>query len=517
MVMHQVQRPNILLYSVDDMNDWAGCLDGYPGVQTPNLDRFAAESVLFTNAHCPSPLCNPSRTAILTGWSPDHSGVYTNQHWWRPAHPEITTLPMHMRENGYHVAGVGKVFHHTPGFNPPDQWDEYSPLVFDDPWDREAYPEVADRPRPPNHPLSGITPFVHEFDWGVLDKAESEYGDQRAVRWASEFLGQDHDKPFFLAVGTFRPHLPWYAPKRYFERYPLNNIRVPEIADSDLEELPVPAQELAAHRREDFERVLDHGKWEEAVQGYLAAISFGDELFGSVLDALDSSRYAENTIVVFYSDNGFHVGEKRHWHKSTLWERGTHVPFVIRPPRADAARTRDDATRVPSTGRTDSGGGDDIRSHGTASSRQRPALSRRWRPATVGRSVSLQDIYPTICDLCGIQEPESGLDGRSLAPLLADPQHGWDHPAVTTFLPGNAAVRSEEWRYIRYRDGGEELYNRREDPLEEHNRAGELALRSVKGELSRYLPAGSVPPVPSKSHYAFDADSYSWTIRERSE
>lgn len=489
--MHQMQRANVLLYSVDDMNDWAGCLDGYPGVSTPNLDRFAAESVLFTNAHCPSPLCNPSRTAILTGWAPDHSGVYTNQHWWRPAHPEIATLPMHMRANGYHVAGAGKVFHHTPGFNPPDQWQEYSPLVFDDPWDRAAYPEVDDEAAPPHHPLNGITPFVHEFDWGVLDKPESAYGDQVAVQWATAFLKREHDKPFFLAVGTFRPHLPWYSPRRFFGRYPRERIRLPEIADSDLEHLPVPAQELAAHRREDFERVLDHGKWEEAVQAYLAAISFGDELFGDVLSALDSSRYAENTIVIFYSDNGFHVGEKRHWHKSTLWERGTHVPFVIRPPRTGA-----------STGEASAG------SEGPA-----PWSAAVGSSARVGRPVSLLDIYPTICDLCGIPQPGSGLDGRSLLPLLSDADRSWDHPAVSTFLPGNAAVRSEEWRYIRYHDGGEELYNRREDPLEEHNRAGERELGSIKRELAEFLPPESVPPVPSKGDYRFDPDTYTWTVR----
>ena len=159
------QRPDVLLLCVDDMNDWVGCLGGYPGVRTPNIDRLAARGTLFGNAHCPSPVCNPSRTAILTGWAPHRSGVYDNQHWWRPAHPDLVSLPVRFREAGYRVAGAGKIFHHTDGFNPPDQWDAYFDQVFDDPWDRGAlHSLVPATPVPPQHPLNGIVPYEHEFD-----------------------------------------------------------------------------------------------------------------------------------------------------------------------------------------------------------------------------------------------------------------------------------------------------------------------------------------------------------------
>ena len=160
------RRPNVLFISVDDMNDWIGCLRGYPGVSTPNIDRLAKRGVLFANAHCASPLCNPSRTALLTGMRPSTSGIYNNDQWWRPALPEVVTMPVYFRRNGYHAAGAGKVFHHVAGFNPPDQWDEFRLQEFDDPWYRRAewYPWVKKIPAPPGHPFNGLKDFPGEFD-----------------------------------------------------------------------------------------------------------------------------------------------------------------------------------------------------------------------------------------------------------------------------------------------------------------------------------------------------------------
>ncbi len=201
------QRPNVLFLSVDDMNDWVGGLGGYPGVRTPNLDALGKRGVLFSNAHCASPLCNPSRTSLLTGMRPDTTGIYDNDQFWRPELPGVQTLPMYFKANGYHAAGAGKVFHHTAGMNPPDQWDEFKLQVFDDPWYRrdEWYPWNKKIPAPPGHPFNGLKNFQGEFDWGVLDKPDSEFGDAAAVRFGADFLKRKHSKPFFLAVGLWHP------------------------------------------------------------------------------------------------------------------------------------------------------------------------------------------------------------------------------------------------------------------------------------------------------------------------
>ena len=327
-------KTNIILISVDDMNDWVGCLGGYPGVQTPNIDALANRGILFRNAHCPSPLCNPSRTAILTGKRPSTSGIYSNNHWWKPNYPDLLTLPMHLRANGYHTAGAGKVFHHTPGFNPPDQWDEYFTMVFDDPWHREKYGSVTDEPVPEWHPMNGLSPFKHEHDWGPLAKPDSEWGDVQAIRWSESFLQRSHDKPFFLAAGTFKPYIPWYAPPRFYDRYPLRNVRTPAVFDSDLDDLPRIGRQMAEFSRTEFYKMVAGDQWEAAVQAYFACISFTDEMIGRLIDALDSSGHAANTAIIFYSDNGYHLGEKKHFTKCTLWERSTHVPFIIVPARS---------------------------------------------------------------------------------------------------------------------------------------------------------------------------------------
>jgi len=467
-----MNKPNVLLISVDDMNDWAGCLNGYPGVQTPNMDRLAQRGRLFTNAHCPSPLCNPSRTALLTGLAPHNSGVYGNGHWWRPARPDLVTLPMHFKNNGYTTVGAGKVFHHPPGFNPPDQWDEYFQQVFDDTWDRKLHTDIQPTDPPTPHPLNGITPYEHEFDWGVLDIAEEDYGDAKAIAWASDYLKRDHNKPFFLAVGTFRPHLPCYAPQSYFDQYPKDRIHLPPFLDTDIENLPPLGQKFAAARRNCYEKVIDHDQWEIAVQAYLACITFADAQIGRVLNALEQSDQADNTIIVFFSDNGFHLGEKQHWHKSTLWERATHVPFIIVDPNAI-----------------------------------QPGQSSN-------RSVSLQDIYPTLIDLCDLPpRPNHPLDGESLRPLLTDPNAKWRASTLTTFQSGNHAVRTERWRYIHYNDGGEELYDRQEDPNEWHNLASLLDFKNIRTDLQQCLPHHNTPEVPTKTDYDFNFEQYTWALK----
>jgi arylsulfatase A-like enzyme len=469
----QTAKPNVLFLSVDDLNDWVGCLKGYPGIQTPNIDRLARQGVLFTDAHCAAPLCNPSRTAILTGLRPSTTGIYNNDQYLRPHHPDVVTLPVHFQRNGYHVAGAGKVFHHTAGNNPPDQWDEFQLQQFDDPWYRRAdwYPWNKRIPAPAGHPFNGLKNFPGEFDWGVLPAAEADYGDQHAVRFAKDFLKRDHAKPFFLAVGLWHPHIPLYAPQRYFDLYPEAKVFLPEVRDDDLSDLPPLAQKLAEFRREEFQRIRQAGKWKEFVRAYLACISFADAMVGDIVAALDQSRYAGNTHLVFWSDNGWHLGEKEHVHKSTLWQRSTHVPLIWRGPGLKGA-----------------------------------GVARR-------QPVSTLDLYPTLIDVCGLSRNER-LDGQSLKPLLDNPRAPRE-TAVCTHLPNTHSVVDTRWRYNVYADGSEELYDRRKDRHEFTNLASDARYSAVKQRLARHVPPSSAPPAPLNSEYDFDFATHTYRRRAK--
>ncbi len=468
------------------MNDWVGHLGGYAGkVHTPNFDRLARRGVAFTNAHCPSTICNPSRTAIMTGLRPSTTGIYNNGQWWRPALPNAVTLPEHFRANGYRAVGGGKVFHHTLGNNPPDLWDEYFPQVQDSPWHYD-YPVAGQRVAkiglhwPEGFPLNGIPNVAQgkkppanysEFDWGPFDAPDREMGDGQMVRWAVDYLGKPHDKPFFLAAGIFRPHLPWYAPRKYFDLYPLDEIVLPALKEDDLDDVPPAGRAMAGARLADFNLVKETGKYREAVQAYLASISFADALAGKILDALNTSSYAKNTIVALWSDHGWQHGEKGAWHKKTLWERATHVPLIIAAP-----------------GVTPPG-------------------------AACDRPVNLIDLYPTLAGLCGIEaRPE--LDGTSLLPLLKNPEAAWERPSLTTLERGNHAVRSERWRYIRYHDGAEELYDHQSDPNEWTNLANDSSHDGIKRKLAQWLPKADAPGAPLKGAYRFDPASYTWTRKK---
>jgi arylsulfatase A-like enzyme len=465
------KRPNVLFVSVDDLNDWVGCLQGYPGVSTPNIDRLARRGVLFSNAHCASPLCNPSRVALLTGQRPATTGIYDNDQFWRPSLPNAVSLPEYFRKHGYHASGAGKVFHHTAGNNPPATWDDFQLQVFDDPWYRRAdwYPWNQRVPAPEGHPYNGLANFQGEFDWGILPKDESAYGDQRAVDYGIKHLGQTHAKPWFLAIGLWHPHIPMFSPRRFFDLYPKDKLKMPDASASDLDDIPAAGKDLAAFRRVEFERIVKEGKWESCVQAYLAAVSFADAMVGRLLDALEKSAHAANTITVFWSDNGWHLGEKQHFHKSTLWQRATHVPLIFSGPGLRQ-------TGVP-----------------------------RPQPA------SLLDIYPTLVDLCGLPvKPD--LDGLSLKPQLQRAKTPRP-PAVITYMPGNHAVRDERWRYIRYKDGGEELYDCLRDPLEHKNLASNPAYAKEIQRLAPFLPKSSAPPKPHRDEYDFDYATHSYRYR----
>lgn len=450
------ERPNVLMIVVDDMNDWVGCLGGHPQVKTPNIDRLAKRGLLFTNAHAAAPVCNPSRVATLTGRRPGSTGIYGNETSWIVALPDVPTIPAHFKANGYHVVGGGKVNHHMPGFNRRTDWHDYFDQVFDSHYQDQLARglDVKKFTWPAGFPLNQLAAVktfskppqnANEFDWGAFNKTDREMGDGQMVEWAVKFLAQPTKQPFFLAAGIYRPHLPFYAPRKYFEMYPLDQITLPPIKADDCDDLPEAGKQMAADRRDDYELVMKEGRHRELVQAYLASITFGDALIGQLLDALDASPAAKNTIVVLWSDHGWHLGEKRHLHKFTLWERSTRVPFIIAAPGITAADSR------------------------------------------TARPVGLIDLFPTLNELCALPAI-TALDGISFVPLLKDPTQVWDKPALTTHGQGNHALRTERWRYIRYADGGEELYDHTNDPNEWHNLATKPEFETLKSELAKSLP-----------------------------
>lgn len=449
-------KPNVLMIIVDDMNDWVGCLGGHPDVKTPHIDRLAARGLLFTTAQVAAPVCNPSRIATLTGLRPSTTGIYGNETKWLEAMPDVPTIPQHFKANGYHVVGGGKVNHHMPGFNRRSDWHDYFDQVFDSHYQDQLARglDVKNFTWPAGFPLNQLAAVKtfskppqnpNEFDWGIRDKPDREMGDGQMVEWAVKFLAQPTQQPFFLAAGIYRPHLPFYAPRKYFDLYPLDKIALPTVKADDCDDLPEVGKQMAADRRGDYELVMKEGRYRELIQAYLAGISFADALVGRLLDALDTSPAAKNTIIVFCSDHGWHLGEKQHLHKFTLWERSTRVPFIIAAPGLTTPETR------------------------------------------TARPVGLIDLFPTLNELCALPAIAT-LDGQSLAPLLKNPSLEWTRPALTTHGQGNHALRSERWRYIRYAEGGEELYDHSTDPNEWTNLATKPEHKTVKTELAKSLP-----------------------------
>lgn len=429
-VANAADRPNVLFIAVDDLNDWIGCLGGHPDCRTPNIDRLAERGVLFTRAYCSAPACNPSRASLMTGIRPSTSGVYLNSQPWRPAMPEAVTLSQHFMQHGYRAVGGGKIFHGR--YDEDASWHEYFKKGGD--------------PSPPNKPVNGIRGTAH-FDWGPVDVADEQMNDHRVVDWAISELQKKQDKPLFLACGIFRPHLPWYVPRRYFDQFPADKIMLPTIRDDDLSDVPLAGVKMARPTG-DHKKVIESGNYHKAVQGYLASIAFADYQVGRLLDAFDTSPLKENTIIVLWGDHGWHLGEKHHWRKFALWEEADRVPFLIAAPGM-------------SKGECD-------------------------------RTVSLLDLYPTLADLCALPVGDH-LEGKSLRPLLAEPTTAWERPIVTTHGRNNHAVRSERWRYIRYADGSEELYDHDADPMEWDNLAANKEHSRVKQQLAKWLPKKNVP------------------------
>ena len=433
----QDSRPNVLLLAVDDLNDWVGALGGHPQAKTPNIDRLAARGTLFANAHCQAPVCSPSRASLMTGRLPSSTGMYflLPALAAEPSLKDTVTLVQRFAEEGYATFGVGKVHHG----NERPFFGEYGGAMGGfgpRPEDKLSYPI--------GHPL---------WDWGAYPEKDEQMPDRRVADWAAQKLAEEHDRPFFLAAGFWRPHVPMYAPEPWFDLHPREEVLLPEVLAGDRDDLPDYAKALTiglpAPRHE---WLVENDQWRHAVQAYLASTSFVDACVGRVLDALAASPYADDTIVVLLSDHGFHLGEKQRWAKRSLWETSTRVPLVIAAP-----------------GRA---------------------------PGVSSRPVGLVDVYPTLLELAGLA-PGEALDGHSLAPLLDDPAAAWPHVAITTFGPGNHSVRTSRWRYTRYADGSEELYDHDVDPQEWRNLAAvtprPAEITAAVTALRERLPAHDAP------------------------
>jgi|TARA_B100000959_G_scaffold211700_2_gene222546 arylsulfatase A-like enzyme len=464
-------RPNVLFIAVDDLNDWVNCMGGRKGVHTPNFDRLATRGALFTNAHCAAPACNPSRVSVMTGVAPSSSGVYNNGQDWRrsPRLTKAVTLPEHFRASGYLAIGGGKIFHALSwirdGYgkqqNEAKLWDAYWPSATN-PMPDPQWPKGTEAKRASNgylysKPLAigknakGRPP--HFFDWGPDQHAESGTADHKVVDWAAGELAKKRKQPFFHGVGIFRPHIPWYAPAKYFDLYPEKDVFLPKVKEDDLAD--VPPRGHASIRKQWHRWLVENDEWRGAVRGYLASISYSDAQVGRLLDALDAGPHANDTIVVLWSDHGMHIGEKQQWEKFTLFEESTRVPFII----------------------------------------VAPGVSKRG--SVCDRPVNLLDIYPTLNELCHLPKRDD-LDGVSLVPLLRDPHAKWDRPAITTWGKGNHAARGQRYRYVLHPNGDDQLYDHQVDPDEFTNLADKSELDAVKKRLREWFPETDAKPVPYK-------------------
>ncbi len=458
---HSAEKPNVLFIAIDDLNDWVGVLDGHPQVQTPNIDRLATRGVNFTNAHCQAPICMPSRASLLTGTYPHRNGIYMieqNLHE-APLLKNVTTLPSYFKQNGYRILRSGKIYHRVKEGD-ADDWDESGK--------RYGWGWMGKLAGPQG--VSGL-PEPSIFDFGPIPVETAEMNDSKVTDWAVERIDKPAtDKPFFLAVGLVTPHLPHFTPEEFYNRYPLDQVKLPETQPGDLDDLPPMGLKFTRYfdtTPMSHHNITRYGLWNKAVASYLATATFTDHCVGRLLDALENSPHADNTIIVLWSDHGFHIGEKMHWEKRSLWEESTRVPLIFSVPGKNQLRN-----------------------------------ARSTRP------VGLIDIYPTLVELCKLPKNKN-LQGRSLVPLLNNPSLPWDHPVLTTHHPGNHAIRSERWRYIHYANGDEELYDHRYDPNEFRNLAEDPEYAAVKKRLSTYLPKETVPYAPRLPHQKFTQE-FDW-------
>ncbi|BCX49242.1 iduronate-2-sulfatase [Haloferula helveola] len=425
------ERMNVLLLIADDLNTWIlEKPERYSGkVIAPNLKKLSESGLVFTHAYTASPFCVPSRTSMFSGVSPHKSGVYHNQSNVAASAPLKTAQSLFETFSGagYSMYGYGKITH---GWRGKDVWD-----------DKQGHKRD---PRPPGAPVQSVG--KGEQDWGPIHLAEDEMNDTGGANRAIAILKQEHEGPFFLAYGTFNPHMAWFVPQKYFEMFPMDEVRTPKLNPDDFDDIPPLGDEVVGGKRGFTQAVLDAGLHKSAVQAYLATTAYVDVQHGRVLDALAKSPYRDNTIVIFISDHGFHLAEKDHWQKGTLWEEATNSMLMCRV----------------------------------------PGMTKPGR--VTERCVSLQDLYPTLLDLCGIPRP-AHVDGKSLVPVLKNPDVDWRSTAISYLYDQYASIRTEQFRYIRYKDGQQELYDHRKDPHEWKNEVGNPEYAEALEMLNSELPA----------------------------
>lgn len=441
MIAAPQKRRNVLFISTDDLNNNLSCY-GHPLVKTPNIDRIAKMGVRFDRAYCQFPLCSPSRTSLMTGLSPDATGVYNLQKHFRESVPNVVTLGQAFQKNGYFSGRVGKIYHYgnpgqigTPGLDDAPTWNvAINPNGIDH---REEEPKLTNYT-----PKRGIGSAVCFY---ASPADDDQHTDGMVAAESIRLMEQHRNEPFFLGAGFYRPHVPWIAPTKYFDMFPLKDIELVPFDESELKIAPVIAY---------WTRPANWGMTEkqrkEAMQAYYASIAFLDANVGKLLEALDRLKLAEHTTIVFWSDHGYQLGHHGQWMKQTLFEQAARNPLIV--------------------------AGAGVEARGTNSM----------------RTVELLDLYPTLVDVCGLKNAPSRLHGRSLAPLLKNPNAAWDKPAVTQTARKDVmgySIRTERYRYTMWRDGaeGEELYDYETDPRELKNHASNPEMKELKARLKAQL------------------------------
>ncbi|WP_083926977.1 sulfatase [Colwellia piezophila] len=460
------QPYNVLFISVDDMNDWPSPFGGHPQAITPNMEKLAQQGVVFNRAYTPATVCGPSRSAIMTGFLPSKSGVYGNSN--NLKHSEVTkdvaTMPQYFSQHGYQTISRGKIFHKHGKDHGQWAWDVW----------QKATGGGGPKGEKPLNGLKAVKgksqKLQKEFDWGATSGPDEKTKDMATALWFADQLTQDFDKPFFMGVGISKPHLPWYVPQKYFDMYPLETIQVPDYLPSDLSDILTTDGKEKHKPHHNFLRVKEAGLFKETTRAYLANISYVDDSIGVILDALAKSPYADNTIVVVWGDHGWYLGEKLQFGKTKLWEESARVPLLIKVPNAIAKNVKTDAL------------------------------------------VSLQDLYPTLVELAGLPEKKD-IDGKSFAPLFSKPDQEWHEPILTTMGYKNHSVRSDQYRYIRWEDGTEELYDHNKDSKEWSNLSAAAEYKSVIAQHKALLPKKdhlliSVPVTLGKALYSFTSPDY---------
>lgn len=444
------RKPNVLFISTDDLNLDLGAY-GHRQVKSPHIDRLASRGVKFDLAYCQYPLCNPSRVSMLTGLRPDTARVHNLATDFRDTIPDAVTLPQLFRQNGYFTARVGKIFHYgvpreigTSGKDDPISWDTVVNPIGRDKTEEDKL-----------HVLTRGTGTTLGFSmaWLDMDGTDEEQTDGQGVTETIKLLEQaaKSGKPFFIGMGFYRPHTPFVATKKWFELYPLEKVRLPEANLDALKDVP----DISLYIRPANYGLPESGL-RDCVRGYWASVSFLDDQVGRLLAALERLKLADNTIVVFFSDNGFLLGQHGQWQKQLLFDESARVPLIVYAPGAKG--------------------------------------NGRSSP----RAVELLDVYPTLQELCSLPGPPQKLEGRSLVPLLNDPSAPFK-PAIFSQVTrtkgkGNMfmaySARTERWRYTEWGpDGieGRELYDHKSDPQEFKNLANDAAYAKVIAEMRRHL------------------------------